>query len=141
MRPIIIYSNNKLITQFLELLCQFKRIEYALAHDTVIELPLSYNGPAIVDDDVTIYYFSQIIQYLDRRIPVPIAIPLEPKGAAQSVILTMELLSNPQNHKETITASNEFRDPFVMQYPSIIDIALATLTKDSLYESKILEYK
>jgi len=141
LKPIIIHSRNPLVREFLELLCKYKRMKYRVENQTEIRLPKSYNGPAIVDDDVTVYYFSQIVQYLEQRMLAPSAIPMEPKKHAQSMILTMELLSNPQNHEDTISAALESRKPFVMTHPTIIDLALAAISSDTSYINQILDHK
>ena len=138
LKPIIIYSKNPLVKNVLVTLCKLKKLKYSIDLNNTIKLAKSYNGPAIVDGDITIYYFSQIIQYLEQRRKIPAALPHDPKTYALTMIITMELLSNPHNHQKTIDEAIKTKNPFITDEPTILDIAIATITSDSTYTQQIL---
>lgn len=142
MKPIHIHCKNDLVLKFLTTLLETKQLSYKIVEDGTIDLPIAYNGPAIVDDDITIYSFQIIIDYIERRMVEPPLWPTDIKEAALCKMIVQEILNNPHtaDSRNTIAEAMECRKPFVMTHASAIDVAVAAITQDKSYKQDLLEF-
>ena len=63
---------------------------YAPKHPAVIATNPKRQVPVLVDDDLTLYDSTIIIEYLDDKYPDPPLLPLEPKARARCRLLELE---------------------------------------------------
>jgi hypothetical protein len=141
LKPINIYCKNALVLEFLVTLFETKQLSYNIVEDGTIDLPIAYNGPAIVDDDITIYSFQIIMDYIEKRMVEPPLWPTDIKEAALCKMIVQEILNNPNtvDSRKTIAEAMEYRRPFVMDQVSAIDVAVAAITKDKAYKKDLVE--
>ena len=63
---------------------------YAPKHPAVIAANPKRQVPVLVDDDLTLYDSTVIIEYLDDKYPNPPLLPREPKARARCRLLELE---------------------------------------------------
>ena len=141
MKAVNIYCKNTIVRDFLTILFETKRIAYHVVEEGTIDLPLAYNGPAIVDDNITIYSFQIIMDYIEQRMIDPPLFPLDIKEAALCKMIVQEILNNPEakDSQEAVKQALKHRKPFVMDKLSAIDIAVAAISNDSEYKKDLRE--
>lgn len=142
MKPIQFYSNNPILQRLLQLTLDLKEADSIQLAEPPAKLPYYYQGPVLIDDDVTILYLLPILDYIEARLPGTPIFSTDPKIKAQTMMFVHGLLVDKANQNEVIKYLQSGKGPFAFSDdPNIVDITIAAITQDIHLQREILKCK
>lgn len=131
MRPIQYYAHNAQIGRLIKLVLDAKRLKSFQVADQPRDIPFYYQGPVIVDGDITVMHLATILCYLDERFPEYPLIPNDPKLRAWTLMTTMALNLDTANQTEAIKELKRHTSKFIFgKELSLLDLVLGSIDQD-----------